>query len=151
MVLDMGCVDGCTSAVAVCCGKEKIFAVANGPDGSRIAVRALQETPYSLIQEWSIQRLPYTYIDFPETVGRIVHAVSSSDRRFVVGRSDEAIFRYDFDTDAFGVIGSVGGAGRLAALSDGSVIGRGNGNTIWRYEAASDVLNAEFGTPPDAN
>lgn len=151
MVLDMGCVDGCTSVVAVCCGKEKIFAAANGPDGSRIVVRQLQETPFSLIQEWSIQRLPYTYVDFPKAVGRIIHAVSSSDRRFVVGRGDEAIFRYDFDTDVFEVIDSVGGTGRLAALNDGSVIGRGKGNTLWRYEAAGGALNTKFETLPDAN
>jgi hypothetical protein len=152
MVFDMGVVDGCTTTAAMCCGEEKIFAAANGPDGSRAIVRDLQPTPFSLIQEWGINRLPYTYLDLPGSMGRILHAVSVADRSRVVGIAEHAVFTYDFASGSFDLVDSFeGGTGRLVALNDGSVIGRGEKTTLWRYETSSGSLDKSFGTLPDAN
>ena len=105
MVLDMGIAEDCNHAAAVCCGKEKLFAAVNGPGGGRIVVRELQETPFSLIQEWTIQRSPYTYIEVPARRERIIHAVGSADRSFVIGTTESAVFRYEFESDKVEVVG----------------------------------------------
>jgi hypothetical protein len=151
MVLDMGIAEGCTQTAAVCCGKNKFFAAVNSPDGGRIVVRELQETPFSLIQEWNIERTPYTYIESPVAGEPIVHAVSTSDRSYVIGVTESSVFRYEFETDAVEVIGKVEGSAKLTAVSDGTVIGRGKGNSLWSCDPAKGVLTPEVMRLPEGN
>lgn len=152
MVFDMGVVDGCTTTAAICCGRQRVFAAANGAESSRAIVRDLQPTPFSLIQEWSFDRLPYTYIDLPETIGRIHHSVSTKDRARVVGVAEDAIFTYDFASESFDIVESFDeGTGRLVALDDGSVIGRSVSGAIWRYDTATGTLDRSFATLPESN
>ena len=151
MVFDMGTVPNHDHTAAVCCGGAKFFAAVNGPDGGRIVVRKLQETPFSLIQEWTIQRSPFLCIDAPVGGERILHAVAGSDRSYVIGTTESTVFRYDFDTDEVSVVGEVEGAGRLAALPDGSVMGRAKGDALWRYEPEKGAAAAGSLSLPDGN
>lgn len=132
MAFDMGVVDQSDRTVGVCCGTDSFVAATNGPAGGRLVARELQATPFSLIQEWSIHRSPYRYIDVPLHGERILHIVGTADRRYAVGLSESAVFRYEFATGRVEVLGSVTGRGRLAALSDGTVVGRAGGNSLWR-------------------
>ena len=148
MAFDMGVVDGGTSTAAICCGKKQFFAATNGPEGACLVTRDLQETPFSLIQEWGIFRSPYTYVQLPEDFGTVLHAVSTSDREYVVGTTDKLVFRYDFASGAVDVLGANSGSGRLAALKDGSVIGRGAGTSVWRCVPAESSLDASYSELP---
>ena len=148
-----GVAEGSDQTAAVCCGKHGLFAAANGPAGSRAVVRKLQNTPFSLIQEWSIERFPYTYLDWSLGAERVVNATSTADRARVIGAAGRTVFRYEFGSDAVEIIGEVGGAvsGRLAALPDGSVIGRGGGDSLWRWDARTRKLARDAGRLPRAD
>jgi hypothetical protein len=151
MVFDMGVAERGQETTAVCCGKEKFFAAANGPDGGRIIVRELQETPFSLIQEWTIQRSPYTYLECPVPGEKITHAVATIDRQWVVGTTESAVFHYEFASDIVEVIGTVRSSGRLSALPNGTVIGRGDGDSLWICDPKERTLQLNAGTLPQGN
>ncbi|MBT3275687.1 MAG: PQQ-like beta-propeller repeat protein, partial [Spirochaetales bacterium] len=144
MVFDMGIAENCTQTAAVCCGQTQVFAALNGPGGGLIVTREFQETPFSLIQEWHIGRTPYTYIDSPVKGERILHAVCTSDRSMVVGTTESSLFTFDFETDKIAIIGTVEGSGKLTAVSDGTVIGRGKDKTLWCFDPGSGTLDDDF-------
>ena len=151
MVLDMGIAENCTQTAAVCCGKTKFFAAVNGPDGGRIVVRELQETPFSLIQEWHIGRSPYTYVESPVQGERIIHAVSTRDRSHVIGKTESSIFRYDFASDEVEIIGKVESPGRLVAVSDGTIIGKDKDDTLWCCDPVQGTVETQTTDFPDGN
>ena len=151
MVFDMGVAENWVQTTAICCGKEKFFAAGNGADGGHIILRELQETPFSLIQEWTIQRTPYTYIDCPVKGERILHAVSSHNRLYVIGKTESTVFRYDFRSDSIDVIAKVDGSGRLAALPDGTIVGRGNQDSLWCCDPVKGTVTTDDVHLPKGN
>ena len=133
MVFDLGVAEGATETVAMCCGKKKLLAAVNGPDGGRIVMRDLQRLPFDLIQEWDIERETYKFIDNPVSGERIVHAVSDCRKETAVGVSESAIFTINFASGDAGIIAEVPGRGRIVALSEGSIAGPDKGNSLWRF------------------
>lgn len=151
MVLDMGIADGCTETAAICCGQQKFFAAVNGPAGGRIVIRELQETPFSLIQEWNIERSPYTILESPVGGERIIHAVSDIDRKWVIGITESAVFRFAWESGKIDIVGEVEGSGRLAAVPDGTVIGRKKGDSLWVCDPKTGTLKSDLIKLPEGN
>ncbi len=140
MVFDLKAVEGASQCAAVCCGKTKLLAAVNGPNGGRILLTKLQRLPYDLIQEWGFERPPFE--DLGEVVAGepIVHAVADAGRERVVAITTRHVFTVDLDTGKGLVIGEVSCAGRLGVGARGEVFGLEGTTHLWRFDPRKQTL-----------
>src|SRR5208337_1753433 len=150
IVFDLGIPGGATQAAAVCCGDSRVLAFVNGPRGGRaISAPLLDLAPQDLIQEWSFERPELT--DHGECVPGepVVHAVMDHSRKTIVGTTARHIFTLDPASPKAHVIAETPGSGRLAVGSRGSIFGRDEGATLWRFDPASQQLERRAVKLPD--
>ena len=138
-VFDRGTVAGARQCAAICCGKTRVAACVNGPDGGRIVSAALQSLPFDLIQEWGFARTPF------QDLGRIpdepiVHAVANDTKTWLVGVTTGHLFTVQLETGTIQVVGEVPGNGRLAVASKGGVFGQDGSGHLWRYDPGSQQI-----------
>ncbi len=140
MIFDLQAVEGASRCAAVCCGKTKLLAAVNGPDGGRILLTKIQPLPYDLIQEWGFKRPPFE--DLGEAVAGepVVHAVADASRERVVGITTRHIFAVDLETSKGLVIGEVSGVGRLGVGSRGGIFGLEGTTHLWRFNPQTQTL-----------
>jgi hypothetical protein len=144
MVFDMKAVNGADQCPAVCCGQKRFLACLNGPrSGGRILLTRLEPLPYDLIQEWGFERPAFDDLGEPVAGEPIVHAVAGASREFIVGITPRHLFTVDFESGKIEVVGEVPGFGRLAVLSDGSMVGQDGTSHLWRYEPRTRLLHRE--------
>ncbi|MGO9241512.1 MAG: hypothetical protein ACLQBJ_11945 [Bryobacteraceae bacterium] len=149
IVFDLGMPAGATHAAAVCCGDSSVFAFVNGPRGGRaISAPLLDLAPQDLIQEWGFERPELT--DHGECIPGepVVHAVMDASRNTIVGITSRHIFTMDPASPKARVLAEAPGSGRLAAGAHG-VYGRDDGDSLWRFDAASHSLERRAVKLPD--
>ena len=137
MVFDMGTVDGATECAAICCGEKRFVAFANGPDGGRAIARNLQGVPFDLLQEWGMSRQPYADLGQPAPGERVLHAVADASRSTVVGVAERHLFTVDIESGEMATVAELPGRARLAVGNEGGIYGRGEGDTLWRFDVGS--------------
>ena len=140
MVLDMGEVEDCTETAAICCGDMTFAAFCNGKKGGRIVTRKLQQVPFDLLQEWTIPKPEFEYIDLPFDGEKMVHAVRTLDRTKAVGITEKRLFELDFDSCELKVFDEVPGKGRIALGSEGNVFGIDEADTLWKWDVVKQEL-----------
>jgi len=148
MVFDLGVAEGAEDSAAVCCGQSKFIACVNGAAGGRVIMGKLQAMPYDLLQEWGFTRAPLE--DSSEVVKneRILHAVADASRKYAVGVTENHLFSVEIESGKIEIIGQVNGRGRLCADLKGNVFGLDEGNTLWKYNAATQGLARKAVTLP---
>ncbi len=140
VVFDLGAVEDSDQCVAVCCGRERLVACANGPAGGRVLARAFEPLPFDLIQEWWFTRTPFEELGAPVPGERIVHAVADPAGSVAVGTTEGHLFTVDVDTGQVNVVGQVTGKGRLVADGKGVVLGLDDDHALWRYDVGTGKL-----------
>lgn len=140
MVFDMGVVEGGTETAAVVCGREGFVAAVNGPSGGRLMTRKLEKLPFDLIQEWHVARTPLTEIGKELGGEKIVHMVGDATGTLATGVTPTRLFRVEIATGKVQVVGEVPGRGKLARGGKGGIFGLDGGDTLWRFEPGSGLL-----------
>jgi len=139
VVFDRGTVEGANHCAAVCCGKSRFVACVNGPGGGRVIAGGFEGLPFDLIQEWGFARPSFQELgkvnDEP-----IVHGVTDSSRKLLVGTTSGHLFTVDIDGGSIKVIGELPGSGRLALGSKGGIFGQDGAGHLWRYDVAAEKL-----------
>jgi hypothetical protein len=148
VVFDRGVVEGANHCAAVCCGTSRFVACVNGPGGGSVVAGGLQGLPFDLIQEWGFKRPAY------EELGKvngepIVHAVTDSSRRMLVGTTSGHLFTVDIEAGSIGIVSEVPGSGRLALSSKGGVFGQDGPAHLWRYEVSTEKLQRQAVALPE--
>jgi hypothetical protein len=142
IIFDLGLVPEAQECVAVGCGRSKLAACVNGPGGGRILTAGFQGLPFDLIQEWGFSRAAFQ--DLGKVNGqRITHAVTDPTKAFLVGATAGHLFRMEMESGKIEVVGEVPGVGRLAVGSKGSIVGKDDGDFLWRYDALAGKLSRQ--------
>ncbi len=139
VVFDRGVVAGATHCVAVCCGKNQFAAFLNGPRGGQIAAGPLSGLPFDLIQEWGFGRPPYQALGTVDNEP-LVHAVAAESKTLMAGITTNHLFTVDPDRGTIAVVAELPGQGRLAAGFKNCIWGQDGAGHLWRYDAASKIL-----------
>ncbi|HOA75796.1 MAG TPA: hypothetical protein PL151_03235 [Phycisphaerae bacterium] len=139
MILDRGVVEGADHCAAVCCVKDRFVACVNGPEGGRVVGAQYQDWPYDLIQEWGFWEKPiHELARLPQE--RILHAIASPDRTFIIGLTDRKLFTLNASSKELAVHGEVPGSGRIALGNKGGVFGLDGPGHLWRFDVAARKL-----------
>ncbi len=148
VVFDRGTVEGANDCAAICCGKSRFVACVNGPGGGRVVAGGFEGLPFDLIQEWGFGRSAFQELgkvnDEP-----IVHAVTDSSKKVLVGATTGHLFTVDIDGGSIKVIGEVPGTGRLALGSKGGIFGQDGSAHLWRYDVASGKIERKAVALPE--
>jgi hypothetical protein len=160
VVLEMGAPEGANQTVAACCAGTRLFAFVNGTKGGR-AVSAAQTdlSTEDFIQEWGYTRPEI--IDHGECVPGepLVHAITDKERKTVIAITSGHIFTIDATVEDVRLkvqyAAEAPGLGPIALGSHGSVLGRDEGDSLWRFDVAKSrvqrhalVLPEGFGGQP---
>jgi hypothetical protein len=144
MIFDLKTVEGATHCPAVCCGKSKFLACVNGPrGGGRILMAKLQPLPYDLLQEWGFERPAFDDLGEGVAGEPIVHAVADASRDRVVGVTTRHLFTVDMNAAKIQVVGEVPGFGRLAAGSQGGILGLDGTSHLWHYDPRTQAIRRQ--------
>jgi hypothetical protein len=148
VVFDRGTVEGANHCAAVCCGKSGFVACVNGPGGGRVVAGGLEGLPFDLIQEWGFSRPALR--ELGKVNGEpIVHAVTDSSKKVLVGTTSGHLFTVDTEGGSIKVVGEVPGSGRLALGSKGGIFGQDGSAHLWRYDAAAGKLERKAVALPE--
>jgi hypothetical protein len=139
-VFDLGAVAQATHCAAVCCGRGKLVACVNGPDGGRVVLAPLRRLPSDLIQEWGFSRPAFEDLSEIADGEPILHAAADPEGARVIGVTERHVFVVHIEDASIEVLAEVAGAGRLAVGSDGNVFGRDEDDTLWHWSPADGAL-----------
>lgn len=140
MVYDMGVVGGANESVAIVSGRDRIVAALNGPGGGKLVTRGLVPLPFSLIQEWSIVRAPLVEVGKELDGEKIVHMVADATGTLAIGITPTRLFTLDIASGTAKVVAQLAGRGRIARGGKGGIFGMDDGNTLWRFDPVTQVL-----------
>ena len=139
VVFDRGIVEGANQCAAVCCGKSRFVACVNGLGGGRVVAGSFESLPFDLIQEWGFRRTPFQ--ELGQVNGEaIVHAITDSSKRTMVGTTTGHLFTVDIEAGGIRVVGEAPGKGRIGLGSKGGIFGEDGPAHLWRYDVAAGQL-----------
>lgn len=141
MVFDMKVVADAHHCAAVCCGKQKLAAFVNGPDGGRIFETPLLPLATDLIQEWSFRRPEFADLGAAVPGEPVLHAVADLPHEQVFGVTPQHLFRFDFASGKCEVLAEMPGRGRLAVDSSGNIVGPDDAGHVWTYNPRAAALH----------
>jgi hypothetical protein len=146
VVFELGVPEGATQTAAACCAGTRLFAFVNGKQGGRaVSVPQTDLFGEDFIQEWGFTRPEI--IDHGECVANepVVHAITDKDRKTVIAVTSRHIVTIDATLDDARVkvqyAGEAPGLGPIVLGSRGSVFGRDEGDSLWRFEIAKSRIH----------
>jgi len=146
VVLEMGMPEGANQTVAACCADSRLFAFVNGAKGGRaVSVPQTDLSGEDFIQEWGVTRPEI--IDHGECVAGepVVHAVTDKERKTVIAVTSRHIVTIDVTVDDARLkvqyAGEAPGLGPIALGSRGSIFGRDEGDSLWRFDIAKSRIH----------
>jgi len=150
-VFDMGIPENATDCPAVCCGNKNVAACVNSPSQGRIIARKLHDEPDQLIQEWGFIREPLEEWGSPKENEKIIHAVRDAKRETMFGITPSCIFSVNLETGAIEIKEELPGRGRIFMDPKGTVWGKDEQNTLWRFDTTKDALERQAIALPEGS
>jgi hypothetical protein len=150
-VYDLGRIEGAAECVGIACGKEKLIAAVNGPEGSRIVSQRAEGFPdFDLLQEWSFIRQPYEELKWSLANERVLDLVGVGETSWAVGISEHHLFMADIDQGRCNVVADIDSAAHLMVDVDGTVYGLDAGEALWSFNPATRHLTRKAVPLPPA-
>ena len=152
-VLDFGKVDIADHCAAICCGRDKLIACVNGPEGGRLIRCQLQFLPLGgrsdMLQEWEFIRPAFEDLGPAVSGERIVRATADHQRCSAVVLTENHLVSVDIESGRTRIISRVPGQGQLAVGSKTSIFGFDTDNSLWHYNSDQSSVTRHAVSLPD--
>ena len=155
VVFDLGTVEHADYCAAICCGRDKLIACVNGPDGGRLIRCELQFLPLGgvsdLLQEWGFTRPAFEDLGPAISGERIIHATADQQRRNAIVMTENHLVSVDIENGEITIIDQVPGLGQLVVGSTSSILGFDTDNSLWSYNSDEGSVIRHAVSLPEGN